>query len=843
MKRHGVVVSATALVVMFGGLIPVAAQQSQPPADAQSRLERAGLIHAPLEGAAPTAASFTEPHRVTFPRYPGPESLETVVEEYCVRCHSDRRRSGNLSLASFDPTNAPASPETAERMIRKLRAGMMPPAGRDRPDDVTMEAFIVSLEEQMDAAFADDPNPGSRTFQRLNQAEYARSIYELFGLEIDPSGYLPPDTKSANFDNIADVQMLSATLMDAYLNAAGEIARLAVGDPDAAAGETAYRVPRLASQTEHVDGTPFGTRGGAAVTHIFPADGEYTFRIILHSTPTGQLFGRTRDNEQIEISVDGERVALLNIDRWMSQADPEGMNVYSDPVRITAGPHVVAAAFIPKFEGPVDEVIDPVGHSLADTQIGYSYGITTLPHLREMAILGPENVTGVSDTPSRDEIFQCRPTSPAEGEACAEDIVSRIGTRAYRRPLSDDEMVDLMGFYAESAAEDGFEIGVRTAIQAILASPHFIFRFEEVEGTGQVRRLSDLDLASRLSFFLWATPPDGELIDVAREGRLSDPATLEAQVRRMLADPRSEALGTRFAAQWLRLQDLEKVHPDALQFPYFDQNLAEDMTRETVLFFHNLVEEDRSALELLTADYTFANEALARHYDIEGVAGTHFRRVDYPDDARNGVLGHGSVLTLTSHANRTSPVLRGKWVMEVLLGTPPPPPPPDVPDLDAEGEVADGRFLTVREMLERHRADPSCNSCHRVIDPIGLALENFDVTGRWRTRDAMMPVDVMGELYDGTSLQSPQDLRDALLTRPEPLLRTFTENLMAYAVGRRVEYYDQPTIRAITRDAAENDYRMSSFIMGVVNSPAFQMKAVETLAEEIEMSAAPSPRN
>jgi hypothetical protein len=759
-----------------------------------------------------------------------------VIDQYCARCHSDRRMRGNLSLEGFDAGSAHEQAETAERMIRKMRAGMMPPPGSRRPDEEVLTGLVAQLERTVDSAASFVVNPGTRTFQRLNQAEYAASVKALLGLEIDPAAYLPPDTKSANFDNIADAQMLSPTLMDAYLNAAAEISRLAVGDPNATAGEATYKVPRLASQTEHVEGAPFGTRGGLSVVHTFPADGEYRFRVLLQPTPTGQLYGRTARGEMVEISVDGERVALIEVDRWMSQADPDGTEVETEPLMLRAGAHRVSAAFLVRQEGPVVDVLAPIGHSLADTQIGLAYGITTLPHLRELGIGGPFTVTGVSETESRQAIFTCRPTSAAEELPCAQDIVGRIARQAYRRPLEPHEMDDIMAFYAEGHETGGFEAGIGTALQAVLASPHFIFRIEELAAPTEVEgvyRIADTDLATRLSFFLWGAPPDEELLDLAADGRLSDPEVLNAQVERMLRDPAAEGLGWRFAAQWLRLSDIEKVHPDALKYPDFDTQLAEAMTDETVHFFNYLVDTDQSLLDLLTADYTFVNERLADHYDIPGVAGTDFRRVNYASEARRGLLGHGSVLTLTSHANRTSPVLRGKWIMEVLLGTPPPPPPPNVPELEAAGDAVDGRFLTVREQMEMHRANPGCNSCHSMIDPLGLALENFDVTGQFRIKDSGNPVDVRGELYDGTPLNSVGDLRSALLKRPEPLLRTFTENLMAYALGRRVEYFDMPAIRQITENAAADDYRMSSFIKGVINSDAFLTKAApEAVADE-----------
>ena len=538
--------------------------------------------------------------------------------------------------------------------------------------------------------------------------------------------------------------------------------------------------------------------------------------------------------EQVEISVDGARIALLDVDRWMHMSDPNGVDIWTDPVIVRSGPHRVSAVFLRHFEGPVQDLISPHDWSLASTENSNEYGLTALPHLRDLAIRGPHRPSGVSDSPSRQRVFSCRPGSVDEAPACARQILSRLGTQAYRRPLTSKNLGALMSLYEAGAADGGFESGVRMALEGILASPHFVFRLEEPPPGASPHegyRLSDLDLASRLSFFLWATGPDDELIRVASEGRLSDPAVLNHQVRRMLADPRAEALATRFAAQWLRLPDIAGIHPNVRTYPDFHDQLKESMLRETELFFENLVREDRGFFELFTADYTFVDERLARHYGIPNVAGNAFRRVQYSDESRRGLLGHGSILTLTSHADRTSPVLRGKWVMEVLLGSPPPPPPPDVPELEETAEAQEGRLLTVRERMEQHRNNPACSSCHRMIDPIGLALENFDVTGAWRIKDNGAPIDAAGELYDGTALSSPTDLRRALMKRPIPLVRTFTENLMTYALGRRLEYYDMPAVRQITRDAEAQGYTLSALILGIVNSPAFQTKGAASAEE------------
>ncbi len=788
------------------------------------------------EARRPAARAASSPPWSAHARSLPSDSLTAVVRQYCVVCHNDVMLTGNLTLSGFEVARAPDLAETAEKMIVKLRAGMMPLPGAPRPSPDTLLALVETLETLIDEAAARDPNPGFRSFQRLNRAEYARSIRDLLDLDIDAGNYLPLDTKSANFDNIADAQMLSATLMDAHLRAANDITRLAIGDPDAIPTSTTYRNPGYATQWDRVEGAPRGTRGGISVVHNFPADGDYVFKMAFEHTTTGGFFGRVAKDEQIEVSINGERKALLEVDRWMDVSDPNGVNLDTEPIFVRAGPQRVSVAFIRQTEGPVDDLMSPHDWSLADRQIGVTgYGITALAHLKDLVVHGPHSPTGVSETPSRRKIFSCRPTSPDEEHACAEEILSRLGARAYRRPLTENDLGALRSFYQAGAADGGFEAGIAMALQAILASPDFAFRFEEPPSDfepGESYRIGDVDLASRLSFFLWGTPPDQALIDAAGRGELSDERGLEGQVRRMLADPRSEALGSRFAAQWLRLQDLEKVHPDRLMYPDYHHQLADAMVRETELFFNSLVREDRSFFDLFTADYTYVNERLARHYGIPGVTGNHFRRAELADARRRGLLGHGSVLTLTSHANRTSPVLRGKWVMEVLLGTPPPPPPPGVPDLEQTEGSAGGRMLTTRERMELHRTNPVCSSCHNFMDPIGLALDNFDVTGKWRIRENGMPLDTRGELYDGTPVNSPRDLRQALMDRPIPLVRTFTENLMAYALGRRIEYYDKPTVRQIARAAEENDYRMSSFIMGVVKSPAFRMSRVEPVVED-----------
>ncbi|MEO6221976.1 MAG: DUF1592 domain-containing protein [Vicinamibacterales bacterium] len=753
-----------------------------------------------------------------------------TLQRFCGDCHNDQDVKGEMSLDAFDATRAGEQAELAEKVVSKLRAGLMPPKAMPQPDAATRQALVMALETTLDAAAAAHPNPGRRPFQRLNRAEYAAAIRSLFGFDVDVSAFLPADTLSAGFDNIADVQMPSATVMQGYMRASAYVSRSAVGDPTADPSSTIYDVPRTRSQKDRLDGAPFGTRGGTVVVHNFPADGKYKFQLLLHGEPTGALFGRTRRAIQMEVAIDGQLAATVKVDRWISESDPNGLTVTTEPISVRAGPRRVAATFIQEFEGSEDDLIRPIDHTLADTQIGVGYGVTTLPHLRKLGIVGPSEVSGVSETAARRRIFTCRPTVPAEDLPCARRIIERVGTEAYRRPVTASDIDELMPFYKQGALTGGFEGGVRTALQAMLASLHFLFRVEEAPmrvAAGGIYRISPIDLASRLSFFIWGTIPDRELIDAARRGELELPAAFDKQVRRMVADPKAEALATRFASQYLRLQDLDKIEPDALDYPYFDETLADAMRRETQLLFDHLVRADRPLLEMLTADYTFVNERLARHYGISGVSGPEFRKVAYPDDRRRGLLGHASILTLTSHGNRTSPVLRGKWVLEVLLGSPPPPPPPNVPDLDETGDAVDGRFLSVAEQLAMHRKNPACSSCHNVIDPIGLSLDAFDVTGSWRIKDRGVLVNTAGELYDGTPLKGVADLRTALVSRSDVVITHFTSMLMSYALARRVEYYDMPAIRRIVRDAKANNYRLSSLILGVANSAAFRTARIE----------------
>ncbi|HYU80124.1 MAG TPA: DUF1592 domain-containing protein, partial [Vicinamibacterales bacterium] len=628
-----------------------------------------------------------------------------LVKQYCVVCHNDRTKPGGLTLTWFDAANITEHAPVAEKMIRKLRAGMMPPPGAKRPEPAALASLVETLERRIDEKAAINPNPGWRPSQRLSRVEYARAVKDLLAIDVDVDAFLPPDTLSNGFDNIADTQMISPTLLQGYLRAASQISRMAVGDLDAAPSSKTWKVPRTASQMRHVEGAPMGTRGGLSVVHVFVADGEYVFKTMLHMDPTGDLYGAPQRGEQLEISIDGARAALMSVDPLMTE-EGGGVTMTSPSIHLTTGPHRISAAFVARFDGPIDDLIRPVEQTLADTNIGSAFGVTALPHIREFTVSGPMRVTGISETPSRRAIFTCRPVTPADELPCARAIIERLGLKAYRGPLAAEDLKELMSFYDSGRGSGGFENGIRLAVQALLASPRFLLRVESTPanaGAGNAHRLTDAQLASRLSFFLWASTPDDELLKLARTGALASPGVYDKQVRRMLADPRSSALASRFASQWLRLQDVDKMRPDSYFFPQWDTTLSDAMVRETELLVESVVREDRSILDLLTADYTFVNERLAKHYKIPDVIGSEFRRVQLPNEQRRGILGHGSILTLTSIADRTSPVLRGKWIMEVLLGSPPPPPPPNVPALEETAATIGTKMLSVRERMEQHR--------------------------------------------------------------------------------------------------------------------------------------------
>jgi len=841
--RMKLVLACTGLAAALAiGLAPAAEARlrapNDPPARPVVRSAPLKITPVPVRPVARTVAPKWAPASPASSGARGISSagLSDVVKTYCGTCHSERTKRGNLVLASYNVDNAAKDVVISEKMVRKLRADMMPPPGSKRPKGDSLLALVEAIENSID--HSGPINPGNRTFQRMNRPEYERVVRDLLKVEVNAGDYLPLDTKSANFDNISDVQSLSPALLESYLNAAAAVSRMAVGEVNAPTTQAVFKISAYASQHpwDHVEGTPYGTRGGMVFTHTFPADAEYEFRLNIGGGVGTRL-------EDLDISVDGEQVALLKYEKGLARnnvsADaPAGFDyLRTMPVKVKAGQHKVSVAFVRRTEGPFEDLVKPHDWSRASAGTA-SAGTTESPPLTEVAINGPYRATGVSENEARKALFTCHPTAAAAQRACARQIMTRVATKAYRRPLKPTDMTALMGFYDKAATAgnpNAFEDGVRNGLQAMLASPYFVFRFETTPETvkpGKDFAISDIDLASRLSFFLWGTIPDERLMTLARHNQLSTKVTFNAEVKRMLADPRSEALSTRFGSQWLRLQDLDKVHPDAFFFPDFDLQTTRAMQTETELFMADLIRNDRSIMDMFTADYTFVNERLAKHYNILGVTGDEFRKVKYPDDSRRGLLGQGSVLVQTSYGNRTSPVLRGKWVMEVLIGMPPPPPPPSVPDLEQTVGAKDGKQLTTRERMELHRADPSCKTCHQYMDPIGLALDNFDVTGRQRFRENGALLDTRGTMYDGMEISTPAQLITSLLSRPIPLTRSFTENLMAYALGRRVEDFDQPTVRAIAKDAQAKGNRFSAFVMGVVNSSAFRQKRADAVADE-----------
>jgi hypothetical protein len=757
-----------------------------------------------------------------------------LVNQYCAGCHNDKLKSGGFSWTKLDLAHVSQNAEEAEKVIRKLRAGMMPPAGMPRPDAGTVNAFAASLETRLDQAAAAHSNPGRPALHRLNRTEYANSIRDLLDVRVDVASLLPTDDMSHGFDNMADALTVSPALMEGYIRAAGKISRLAVGDPDVTPAVATFQLSKSVSQMRHVEGTPIGTRGGMSVVYDFPADADYIFKMTFYYSVDGPLFGKNQGkSQQIEVSVNGARVALLDIDPMRTKWD----DLQTPPIKIKAGPQRISAAFLQKSEGPLEDAVMPIEQSLVDLNEADMAGITSLPHLHDLAISGPFNVSGVGDTPSRRKVFVCRPVAGADDVPCAKKILSVLARQAYRRPVTDADLEDLLTLYVSGRNRGGFESGIRMAVQAMIANPKFVFRFERAPANvapDTNYHISGLELASRLSYFLWSSAPDEQLITVASQGRLRDPAVLEKQVRRMLADPRSEALATNFAAEWLHLQNLKDVQPDAYLYPNFTKNLAQSMRRETELFFDSFIREDRNVLDLLAANDTFVDEILAKHYGIPNVLGTRFRRVVIGDENRRGLLGQASVLTLTSVSNRTSPVQRGKYVMEVLLGTPPPPPPAVVPALKENAPSGDVKLLSVRERMEEHRKNPVCAACHRMMDPIGFALENFDGVGVWRNNDSGFQIDASGRMFDGSKLDGPASLRQAILNHSDAFIGTFTENLLAYGLGRVIDYRDMPVVRSIDRDAARNGNHFSSFIRGIVKSPPFQMSRAE--GESVSMA-------
>jgi hypothetical protein len=781
--------------------------------------------------------SFAFQGPVASPGRSSTAAQRALVDQYCVTCHNQKLRTGGLALDKVDLDRVGDNAPIWEKVVRKLHGGMMPPLGMPRPDAQTLNGFVSWLETSLDQAAAAHPNPGRLPLHRLNRTEYGNAIRDLLALEIDPTELLPADDESNGFDNIADVLKVSPSLLEQYLGAATKISALAVGDMKTAPVSRIFRIPPDLSQEDQLEGLPLGTRGGIAIRHNFPLDADYDIHVSLLQNIVGYITGLEWPH-QLEIAVDGERVFLAPVggeaDNKMSDTN---LGVAKDTldarlrtrVHIKAGPRTVTVTFLRRNSAESDEPLQPFTR---DLDLQNMNGVPIIDHVQ---ITGPYQATSAGDTPSRRKIFTCRPTGASVEVSCAKQILSTLARRAYRRPVTDGEVETLLGFYQAGRNKGSFDAGIQEALRLILASPKFIFRSETDPASGAVGRVSDLELASRLSFFLWSTIPDDELLTAASQGRLKDPAVLDRQVRRMLADSRAEALVKNFAGQWLFLRNLQSVSPNQDDFPNFDDNLRQSMRRETELFFQSILREDRSVLELMTADYTFVNERLARHYGIPNIYGTQFRRVKIEDPNRRGLLGQASVLTVTSYPNRTSVVLRGKWILENILGTPPPAPPPNVPALKENS--AGTKALSMRELMQQHRGNPTCASCHKILDPLGFALENFDAIGQWRTKEAAGPIDATGQLADGTEVRTPEELRTALLARPEQFAGTLTEKLLTYALGRGLEYYDMPVVRSITRQAAASQYRMSALVAGIVKSAPFQMKrAQETPAPQLASS-------
>ncbi len=810
-------------------------------------------LHALQQGSLSSAGGTGSASAYQEQRPPGARGLSMpagadrqLLNRYCVTCHNARLKTGGFALDTVDVERLADDARTWEKVIGKLRAGSMPPAGRPRPDAASVSAFVSRLETELDAAALADPDPGFVPVHRLNRAEYGNAIRDLLGLEVDASALLPADDSDHGFDNIAGVLTVSPALLERYVAAARKITREALGDLSVTPTVETYSLPKFLYQDGRMSqNLPFGSRGGLAVRHHFAVDAEYVFKVRFQSNLYNYIRGLGQPH-QLEIRLDGRLVKRFSVggeapgrpapvtfagnvpgdpewESYMHHAD-EGLDVR---VPVQAGTRVVGVAFVDapwEEEGPPQPIHS--GFPLAVDERWFGNAA-----IDRVLIEGPYKPTGVANTASRQKILICRPTGTRDEEACARNILGTLARRAYRRPVTDGDLETLLGFYAAGRADGGFEGGLRRAIQRLLVDPEFIFRIEHDSGdaAGEVYRIGDIALASRLSFFLWSSIPDGELLDVAVRGKLSTPAVLEQQVRRMLADPRSKALADNFAFQWLGLRKLPGVEPNADLFPEFDENLRDAFKSETKLFFESQIGEDRSIVELLTANYTFVNDRLARHYGIPNVYGERFRRVTFNEplqQQRGGLLGHGSILTVTSYANRTSPVLRGKWLLDNILGMPPPPPPPDVPDL--KDTPKNTKPLPLRARMKEHQRNAACSVCHVHIDPLGFALENFDAVGRWRLEEESTPIDASGALADGTQFDGFAELRGYLARNREAFAHTVVERLLAYAVGRGVEYYDMAAVRKITREAAPHEYRWSAVVLGIVKSVPFQIRRRES---------------
>jgi mono/diheme cytochrome c family protein len=763
------------------------------------------------------------------------EQGKALIAQYCQTCHNDRAKTGGLSLQSVDLANPVAHPEIWEKVIRKLRAGAMPPLGQPRPDRAAYDRLAGWLEETLDRAAAGNPRPGRKLIHRLNRVEYGYAVHDLLDVDLDVASILPEDSSSYGFDNNADTLTVSPALLEKYLSAADQASILAIGDPHAQPVTFKLPIKFELSQNQRMEGMSLGASGGTLVHYNFPADGEYVVRARLYEAHNSQDRGEIGEDVPtfFEIAIDGKRVLLTHFGGKEEEFEAyHAFNVMADEIAkrmsvrtfVTAGEHEVAFTFVDRNVHPMNaqELYRPT----LRTNLNASEGGGPA-QLETAFISGPYNPAGVSDTPSRRKIMTCRPTNKSDELACAQKIISKLANRAYRRVLTDSDVENLQSYYQRGAERDGFDEGIRLAIAAMLTNPSFLFRVEvdppKTDPNG-IYRISDVELASRLSFFLWSSIPDDELLGLATQGKLKNPVVLEQQVKRMIADPRSLRLVDNFLGQWLGLRAVPTVTPGINRFRDFDHQLREAFRTETQMLFESVLHDDRSVFDLLTADYTFVNERLAKHYGISGVYGEEFRRVPVTDENRKGLLGQASVLTLTSMPTRTSPVKRGKWILSELLSIPPPPPPPNVPTLpeNASGEAP----KSVRERLELHRQNPFCGGCHRNIDPPGFALENFNPIGQWRTAtEDGKPVDGSGVLWDGTKVSSPADLRKAILDRSDLFISTVTERLLTYSLGRGVDHFDMPVVRSIDRDAAKNGNRLSSIILGIVKSAPFQMRS------------------
>ena len=764
-----------------------------------------------------------------------PADARATVDKYCVTCHSDRAKAGGLTLANMDYSDVAAHAGVWEKAVKKMRVGMMPPQGAAQPDAATRTALVSWLTTSLDQAAAAKPNPGRPVLHRLNRAEYANAVRDLLALDVDPSTLLPPDDSAYGFDNVGDVLGMSPVLLERFMEAANKVGALAIGDPDIGMAALTFRIRQDASQDTHVEGLPIGTVGGILANVTLPLDAEYQIAVKMFRTNLGVMRGLEYEHD-IEYTVDGARVHtfhmggeadfkanLVNMTKAGDVIDDRGRI----KIKLTAGPHVIGASFIARSEAMNPTRLQPFVRSSTDTRDTSGH-----PHFDTLTVTGPYNPTGPGDTPSRRKIFSCRPATRAQEDACARTIIARLARLAYRGDVTDVDLQRLSGFYEAGRQSGTFDTGIQKALQRVLASPKFCFHIEADPAglpPSTAYQISDRELAARLSFFLWSSIPDTTLLDLAAKNTLHTRPVLAQQVRRMLADPKAAALTTNFAGQWLYLRNLKNLQPNSEEFPDFDDNLRQAFEREASLFFASIVKEDRNVLDLMTADYTFLNERLAQHYGIQNVYGSHFRRVTLSDERRYGLLGKGAVLMVTSHVDRTSPVVRGKWVMENLLAAPVPPMAANVPPLNEDANRG-GRILTMRERMEEHRKNPACAQCHKIMDPIGLSLENFDAVGAWRMRDGDSvtgpgtPIDAQGELLDGTRVNGVVTLRQALLRQPDLFVGTVTEKLMIYALGRGLQPYDMPSVRAIVRDTAQDNYRFSSIVMGIINSIPFQKR-------------------